>query len=276
MKTVVTTTQTAYAGYGTDATDADIKQVRPLDGTANGTVAANSPLYKTYCSLYEECKIVGVKVNLSVVSAVGGSDIPSLQIYTAWDRKHGYGEAAYTVADVKNSSSSTIATALNNNVAKLTRSCYASDLMEKATWFDCTLDSQNNYRNSAWTAAGLNPNMFCPSLFFFFNCPSLGAVKAVSYSLSITYYFAFRNPRYGGGGSNAKDMPVVSAAALPDAPAGDMNDGDIDSAPEDQDNLTVEDMRRQVDEFEELESRRAALRAARKNTAARRPVTSTT
>ena len=53
------------------------------------------------------------------------------------------------MADVKNSATSNIATALNNNVAKLTRSCYASDLMERATWFDATLDDANYHRCKA-------------------------------------------------------------------------------------------------------------------------------
>lgn len=273
MKTTVTYTTSANAGYGSAATDAVVKQVRPLDGASSGTTAAASPLYKTYCSLYEECKVVGVKVNLSVVSPVGGSDIPSLQIFTAWDRKHGQGEPAYTVDDIKNSSTSNIATALNNNVAKLSRSCYASDLMEKATWFDATLDSANGYRNVAWNAAGLNPNMFCPSFFFFFNCPSLGAAKSVSYSLSITYYFAFRNPRFGGGGSSAKDMPVRVVAAV-DAPV-DMEDGDVDLPELD---LTAEEIAAKSgyqQAWAELEKRRASQKAKRAATAAHVPVTKT-
>lgn len=188
-------------------------------------------MYRTYCSLYEEVKVIGCKVAMSVVSAIGGSDIPSLQIYTAWDRKHGYSEPYFTVSDIKNASTSSVATALNNNVAKLSRSLYASDLMEKATWFDATLDSTNANRNEAWVAAALNPNMFCPAFFFFLNCPSLGAAKSVSVSMSVTYYFAFRNPRYGGG-SSAKLIDLGPRAVDPDDDAGDMDDegGDLAAA----------------------------------------------
>lgn len=227
MKTTVTHHITATAGYGDAATGAVTAQVLPLaDTNASGMAAANSPLYRTYCSLYEECKMIGAKVQLSVVSAVGGSDIPSLQIYTAWDRKHGYGEPNYSVQDIKDSATSSVATALNNNVAKLVRSCYASDLIEKATWFDASLDSANNNRNSAWVAAGLNPNMFCPALFVFFNCPSLGATKSVSVSFSITYYFAFRNPRYGGSGGSSKLFDLGAPSLLDvDEDDGDMDDG---------------------------------------------------
>lgn len=229
MKTTVNATTTTTAGYGNNASSAQVRAVLPLMDTSSALAAANSPLYRTYCSLYEECKIIGLKVSISIISAVGGSDVPSLQIYTAWDRKHGSGEAAYTVQQVKDSATSSVATALNNNVAKLTRSCYASDLIEKATWFDASLDtSANGYKNLAWFTAGLNPNMFCPSLFFFLNCPSLGATKEISMSTSITYYFAFRNPRFGGAGTSAKIESLGPRSVFPDG-GGDVDgdDGDM-------------------------------------------------
>lgn len=222
MKTSVTTTLTSNAGYGDSATSADVSYFNTLAGNNDKLSAANSPLYQTYCNLYEECKVIGLKVSLAVASAIGGSDIPSLQIYTAWDRKHGSGEPAMTASDIKNASTYNVATALNNNVAKLSRSLFASDLMEKATWFDATLDSSHNYRNEAWVAAGTNPNMFCPSLFWFFNCPSKAATQQVSFSVSVTYYFAFRNPRYGGGGS-AKLADLGARSLVPDE-GGDMDD----------------------------------------------------
>lgn len=236
MKTAVTSTFNATAGYGTDADDAVVVYFQPLNGSNDALSAANSPLYRTYCSLYEECKMIGCKIDLAIVSAVGGADIPSLQIYTAWDRKHGYGEAALTADQIKNASTYNVATALNNNVAKLTRSCYASDLIEKATWFDASLDSGNNNRSTAWTAAGQNPNMFCPSFFCFLNCPSLGSAKSVSVSISVTYYFSFRNPRFGGG-ANAKltDLGERVVSTMDnnddDMDAPDlMADGDVDGA----------------------------------------------
>lgn len=224
MKTNVTSSFQATAGYGNDATGAVVYYIQPLEGTTDPLSAANSALYRTYCTLYEEAKIIGTKVNMSVVSAVGGSDVPSVQIYSCWDRKHANGEANPTAAQIKDSATSTVATALNNNVAKLTRSVYASDLMEKATWFDSTLISTTANRNQAWQSAGQNPNMFCPSFEYFLNCPTLGATKAVDISLSVTYYFAFRNPRFGGSASSAKVVDLGARAfTLPDEDDGDMD-----------------------------------------------------
>lgn len=235
MKTTVTNTITATAGHGADATGAVVFYNTTLNGTVESFSAANSPLYRTYCSLYEECKIIGMKVNMAVVSAVGGSDIPSLQIYTAWDRKHGYGEANYTAADIKAASTYAVSTALNNNVAKIARSCYASDLMEKATWFDATLDSNDHYINTAWKAAAQNPNFFMPTFYCFLNSPSLGATKSVSVSMSVTYYFAFRNPRYGGSASSAKIEDLgARSVSFPDGDDDGMDDdvfARMDAAP---------------------------------------------
>lgn len=241
MKTNVTSSFKATAGYGNDNTGSVVYYFQPFGPSGDQFSAANSPLYTTYCSLYEEVKVIGVKVNLSVSSPVGGADIPSLQIYSCWDRKYGYGEATPTVANIKASATSNVATALNNNVAKLSRSCYASDLMEKATWIDATLDATNNNRNKAWFTAGQNPNMFHPSFEYFLTCPSLGVTKEIELSLSVTYYFAFRNPRYGGSAGSAKlvdlggrpvshpdddegDMDAAAAAPpLPDDDEGDMD-----------------------------------------------------
>lgn len=243
MKTCVNSTFTLTAGYGANNTGAGVGYWEPLAGTGLATNAANSELFRTYCSLYEECKMIGMRITLSITSAVGGTDVPSVQIYTCWDRKHGYGEDLPTVDHIKQSATSTVATALNNNIAKITRSIYASDLMEKATWFDCTLDAANNYRTKAWVTAGTNPNMFCPQFCFFLNCPSKGVTSSIGLAASIVYYFAFRNPRFGGSSGSAKlvdsgvragyeigdaddDLGNIDAAvaALPDAD-GDMDDG---------------------------------------------------
>lgn len=243
MKTQVNSTYTVTAGHGEACTGAGISYWDPLGGTTVGTNAANSELFRTYCTLYEECKMIGMKLTLSITSAVGGTDIPSVQIYTCWDRKHGYGEAAPTVDIVKKSATSTVATALNNNIAKITRSVYASDLMEKATWFDSTLDENNAYRTKAWVTAGENPNMFCPQFAFFLNCPSKGVTSSIGVAVSVVYYFAFRKPRFGGSASSSKlvdsgvragyeigdaddDLGNIDAAvaALPDDDAGDMDD----------------------------------------------------
>lgn len=206
IKTSWTTTPTVSAGFGT--TPGSVVYSQPYAGSGTEGSLQHSQLYKTYCGLYEEVKIIGVKVNMAVITPVGDTTTPSLQIFSAWDRKRGNGEAAPTGAEIVASSTSAVATAINNSVAKISRSCWASDLMEKATWVDCTLGDNNV--NDAWVAAGTNPNMFSPSFIWALCSPSLGAAHNVTVSLSYTYYLAFRNPKWGG----AKVVHVVLRCAV--------------------------------------------------------------
>lgn len=180
------------------------------------TSALKSPLYQLYTQLYEEVKCIGAKVKVAVTSAVGGSDIPSLQIVTAWDRRLGSGEDSATnpnYAQLLSYSTQQAVTAVNNSIAKLTRSCYASDLMEKAQWHDCSLLAASNIRDAAFLNANTNPNFFCPGLYIGFGVLNTTAQTGVNYSVDVTYYFAFRNPKYGSSASAAKSVEMRAAMA---------------------------------------------------------------
>lgn len=207
MKCVETVSNTSGSGYGT--TLAPVLLISPYNGS-NGACVVKSPLYKAYRNLYEETKLIGMKVQLSVTSVVGNATLPSLEMYTAWDRRCGRGEAVPTAADIKAMATSNVATALNNNVAKISRSIYASDLMEKAQWHDSSPISAADDTDAAWYQAEKNPNFFCPAFYFTFGSPSLASPgTTLSFTVSVTYYVAFRNPRYGGSGAS-KDLPVKS------------------------------------------------------------------
>lgn len=163
------------------------------------TAPVSSALYQIYTQLYEEVKCIGVKARIAVTSAVGGSDIPSLIIRTGWDRRIGEGDPNPTYADLKVFSTQQTVTAVNNSIAKLTRSLYASDLMEKAQWHDCSLKTINGFtQDAAYVAAGANPNFFCPGLFIAFEVPNVTVQTNINFAVDVTYYFAFRNPKYGG------------------------------------------------------------------------------
>lgn len=228
VKCVITNSYQKTSGYGT--TLGSVFSIRPFGPDTESI--KSSPLYANYCNLYEEVKLIGMKVAVNVITPVGGAALPSLEIYTMFDRRHGYGEPTPSATEIKEASSMSVATALNNNVAKITRSIYASDLIEKAQWIDSSMDSAANNQNAAWVAAGLNPNFFCPSFNMCFGSPALtqSAQANVSFSVSITYYVAFRNPKFGGS-SSSKDLPVrqVTFADEPDGDA-DMVDGDADDA----------------------------------------------
>ena len=230
MKTAVETTLTAVnSGYKEHPSGA--VAIRAFGSTNDSKVTVlNSPLYRTYCNLYEEVKCIGMRVQIAVSTQIGGATLPSLQIFTAWDRRHGALEANYSGEDIRNSATYNVATALNNNIAKLTRSIYASDLMERAQWHDSKLSNAlGYYQDDAYTAAGNNPNFFAPAFFFSFCAPTLAAATTLDLQVSVVYYFSFRNPKYGGSAANSKfSSEAVDLQDLRGG-AGDMDGADGDA-----------------------------------------------
>lgn len=238
MKTSVETTLTAVdTGYKAHPSGA--VGIRAFGSTNDTAVSAlNSPLYRTYCNLYEEVKLIGMRVQIAVSTQIGGAALPSLQIFTAWDRRHGLLEANYSGDQIKNSATYNVATALNNNIAKLTRSIYASDLMERAQWHDSKLNlNAGSYSDAAYAAAGNNPNFFSPAFFFSLCAPTLAQATAADLQVSVVYYMAFRNPKYGGSGEAAKVSSIPLDVQDLRGGSGDMDkdtgdvmvdDGDLD------------------------------------------------
>ena len=220
----------------------NIARVCPLDSSSSYASAMTNGLYRTYCHLYDEVKVIGMKAQINVSSQVGGSDIPSLQIYSAFDRRHAFGEANPTFDALKTFSTFSVATAVNNSVAKLQRSLYAGDLLEKAQWHDCTFSDPNlpagdpdksadaYYHDKAYEAAGANPNFFSPALFLAMAIPNITAQQSVNANLDVTYYFSFRNPKYGAGAS-AQRLSVENLAYPVSRHVADDDDGDMDDAP---------------------------------------------
>lgn len=200
---------------------------------ANAMSVLNSPLYRTYTNLYDQVKCLGMKVSVSIVDAIGGADLPSVQIYTSWDRqKLGQGDPAPTGPEMKNASTYNVATALNNNVAKITRSLYASDLMEKAMWHDCTLDHHEGdpddpadpeYWDDKIYKNAVQLPFFSPAFFMAIATPTLAAAKQVSVACSVVYYMAFRNPKYGASASlGTREDLGARRLVRPDDDDGDM------------------------------------------------------
>ena len=189
-----------------------VAAICPWTNSIARTSALNSPLYRNYCNLYDEVKCIGMKIKINVSSQVGGSDIPSLQIFTAFDRRYGHTDSAPNYQALKTYATYQVATAVNNSVAKLERSIYASDLLEKAQWHDCSLSLTGAYYDDdAYKDSGSNPNFFVPSLFLCFAIPQTTAQTVVRCTYDIMYYFAFRNPKYGGSSSPSKlDVETLS------------------------------------------------------------------
>lgn len=192
-----------------------------VQNTSTNLSALDSPLYRQYCALYDEVKCIGAKFVISIGTPIGTSTVPSLQVVTAWDRRSGRNEAAPSFANLLNYGTVRSATAVNNSIAKLVRSCYSSDLLERAQWKDSDLvvGADQLYTDAAWNAAGDNPNFFCPQMIIGFLQGNSTAAQTISFSIDAKFYFAFRNPKYGGSDSAAKNIAALVM---------DSADGEID------------------------------------------------
>lgn len=212
----------------------------------------NSQLFINYGNLYDSFKVDGMKVGVAITSHVGAGAgaFPSLAIYTAWDRKFERSDFTLanqypTVANLKTSSSFQPSTAVNNSITKLKRSCYASDIFEKASFIDChaaTLATQMiagvaNQSLTAFTssdAGSIAYPAFCPCFMMGVDTGSSidsANARPVNLVVEVMYYVTFRNPKFGGASASSKGDDI----AIPRSIAMDDEDADLDH--EDDDDL---------------------------------------
>lgn len=186
--------------------------ITPFDASTNAFSALTSPLYQQYCKLYDEVKCIGCKCALSIGTPIGTSSVPSVQVITAWDRKCCFDDLADipTFANLKNYGSQQTTVAVNNSIPKLVRSCYASDLMEKATWHDCSLapGANSSVYDPVWGAPGNACTFFAPAMWLAVAQSNASAAQTISFQIEIKFYFAFRNPKYGASSSNKALAPM--------------------------------------------------------------------
>lgn len=235
-----------------------------------------SPLYRNYAALYDEVKCVGVKARISVVDSVGTASIPTLRIYTSWDRKQCLHDFLPTLPQLQTYSTSRVVTAVNNSVAKIDRSIWASDIMERAQWHDCSVSQVGTtgvYYDPGFEKNDDNCSFFAPALFLAFQVLGNNQQISINTSIELTYYLSFRNPKYGattgGGAKSGGDVQVRSVAALPDGPLDptlvadeDIEDDDfVDAEP-----LDFHDDAAALAEIARIEAERASASTAVKST----------
>ena len=87
--------------------------------------AVTSLLYRAYTGLYDQVKCDGVVSRISLVTAIGASGLPAVQVVSAYDRLGNKNEVRnvdlVTTSDLFDYSSASIVSAINNSVAKTSR-----------------------------------------------------------------------------------------------------------------------------------------------------------
>ena len=171
--------------------------------------AVSSGLYRAYVGLYDQVKCDGVVSRISMVTAIGAGGLPAVQVVSAYDRMGNKNEvlndADIPLASLLNYSSASIVSAINNSVAKTSRSCWASDIQERTIFHDCTLGDSDE---GADVDVDFNSNAskvgyFSPLLLLGLRLAAAPSSDiAVQVLIEQTYYFTFRNPKYGGSSTS--------------------------------------------------------------------------
>jgi len=187
--------------------------------------AVSSPLYRAYTGMYDQVKCDGVVSRISIVTAIG-SAIPAVQVVTAYDRMGTRDEvmnadasSTTTTASLFDFSSASIVSAINNSVAKTSRSCWASDLQERTVFHDCSLTQPA----ASGFAADVSFNTSPEHVGYFSPLTLIGLRLAAAPStdttvqilLEQTYYFTFRNPKYGGSATSTAVTRVANVDGVP-------------------------------------------------------------
>ena len=189
--------------------------------------AVNMPLYAAYANLYDQVKCDGVVTTLSVVSPIGSGALSALQVIVAYDRQGTKNEVTnaqdlpspITVGTLFSYSSAVARSAINNSVAKMTRSCWASDLQERTMFHDCSIFVSTGgtrvYDHDFYSNAA-KVGYFAPLTMIGLRLPAVAPQDGVSVQLLLeqTYYFTFRNPKFGGDPSATANTRMASIPVM--------------------------------------------------------------
>ena len=189
-----------------------------LPRAAAGAVAQR--LYSAYVGLYDQVKCDGVVSNLSVVTPIGGAGgLNAIQVIMAYDRFGNQNEIvndAITTAQLFNFSSSVSRSAINNSVAKMSRSCWASDIQERTVFHDSTLSASNvAVWDRDFSSNAAKVGYFAPLTMIGVRLAAAAPESdtTVQVLLEQVYYFTFRQPKYGGDPSataSLRSIPVMN------------------------------------------------------------------
>jgi len=221
-QTVVTLTIAA------GSTDSDVLTSSPwIGGTVDSphcvASAVQTQLYRNYCNLFDQVKCDGVVSKISLVTNIGGSSgLQALTIVSTYDRMGTEAEAlvGLTFDKLMNSSNVVIRNAVNNSVAKTARSCWASDIQERTVFHDCTISKKSQmtdgYFDEDYHSNLSKVGYFSPMLNLGVRLPAASPTAATTVTLLLeqTYYFTFRNPKFGVTGTSTQSRAMRDIDAV--------------------------------------------------------------
>lgn len=188
--------------------------------TGNATTISNangqcfgfthSDLFRAYAALFDEVKFDGMRVKASVVETIGaGGNYSSLCLGSVIERNLQKDDVPPNNTTMNQWSSYSYHNVINNSVAKITRSVWASDLNERITFTDT--DIQGTGANTGILAPGnalrsfrdgASTTFFSPAIYLTIVPPTaFAALRTVNFWVELVGYFTFRCPKYSSSGS---------------------------------------------------------------------------
>lgn len=205
--------------------------------------------YLTFASCYEQCRLVGCKVIITVNTPIGASqNFTDVTMYSAIVRQFSLYDMEHNMIPWQTlgaSSSSKRVTFVNNTINKLGRACYASDLQERIDF----VDSGSTYPYGTEITPGYHDHTqlndqsiacltcqtdtdsnvvhpkFCPMFVFQGNTSDVrNSSRTLKLLVRLTGTFEFRGPRFGQASAyGAKVAPAADAKIPPPEGGGDMD-----------------------------------------------------
>ena len=193
---------------------------KSTSGSKNAGVATlvSSPLYRNYCTLYDQVKVDSVYVGGSVIEGIGiGGSYSSLSFASAWDRciqpeeVIPGGTPGVTAQTIQYGSEAQTFLLTNNSKQLVHRWNRASDLQERTTFHDCSVrlaasTSQLQYVDDAFYPNNSTPTFiphstigYVPGLWMAFYSPVVdnSNPRYVNVTFKVIWNVTFRNPKYG-------------------------------------------------------------------------------
>ena len=179
-----------FASGSMQSTVIPLAPCRPVNDSSCMTVTST---YKAYANLYDEARIVGVKVKWYF----GGGFTSTTGYFTfasAVDRCMMSEDLSSMPSVNEILASSSVSKTVFTTQQRLGayRSYWANNLMEKSTWWDTTLDSNGRYPPALMDST----TAFKPVIFFCAVAPSAGSSsQQLPYRVEAEWIVQFRNPK---------------------------------------------------------------------------------
>lgn len=190
-------------GFTFDSNDkySHIYRFQPFDFSTDGSnffaSLTNQRAFKHYVELYDECRLLGVKYKWTLNNGLLASG-SFMSFVSAWDRNYGPEDSKEAIDhnEMMNSPGVMKSTFTNQSRGQAYRGIYARTLLERQTYFDCTIhrtaggvDYVPGYEKMV---TGFRPALIC----MMHKGTAQSGETSIAARLEIEYVVRFRNPKY--------------------------------------------------------------------------------